>query len=365
MKRPSAYFSANTTEADAKFSNAARAAGATLTQVRHPLPGPAGEALFMSFARVGAPKAKKVLLVLSGTHGCEGFAGAAVQTGLLENHEALLAGGAAALVFVHLVNPWGMAWSRREDHENIDLFRNFHYHDDPIQPDPLFDVVDDAMDLPHYAQHSAEHKARVRSELIAQHGSEARLIAAIRRGQHHRPRSQMFHGTAPAWSLQVLRETLPPLLAGCRQLVVVDVHTGFGGYGVGTVMSYDAPGDPRHERIKRWMGGTVYTPGMDADIPAHPKSPFGFIADWVPGVKVTAAILEYGTFPPEETRDVFPLNHYYHVYGDPRSPAGREVGKRYRRFCYPEEPKWMGLVWARGYEVARCMMGGLLSWSRG
>lgn len=355
------YFSATTTEADAKFAAAARRAGATLAQVRHPRPGPGGEPLHVSFARAGAADARQALLVLSATHGCEGFAGAAVQTGLLDNLRALVPAG-VAVVLVHLINPWGMAWSRREDHDNIDLFRNFHYHDDPIEPDPLFDVVDDAMDLPHYAQHTPEKKARVRDELIAKYGSEARLIAAIRRGQHHRPRSTMYHGQAPCWSWHVLRERLPPLLAGVAQLAVIDVHTGFGPYGHGTVMSYDAPGDPRHERVKRWMGGTVYSPGMDADIPAHKKSPFGFIADWVTGLAVTSAILEYGTFPPEETRDVFPLNHHYHLYGDPLSPAGRAVGRRYRRFCYPEEPRWMERVWQNGADVVRRFGQGLQEW---
>src|SRR6185503_13268811 len=127
------------------------------------------------------------------THGVEGYAGAAVQTGLLGQLPGLLP-DETALVLVHLINPWGAAWSRREDHENIDLFRNFHYHDDPITPDPLFDAVDDAMDMPHYAQHTPEHKARVRDELIAKYGSEGKLIAAIRRGQHHRPRSATYHG---------------------------------------------------------------------------------------------------------------------------------------------------------------------------
>lgn len=356
------FFSATAAEADAKFAAAVDRAGAALTLVRHPQAGPAGEPLFVSIARAGAPGAKRALLVLSATHGVEGFAGAAVQAGVLETLRALPAD--TALVMVHTINPWGMAWSRREDHENIDLFRNFHYHDDPITPDPLFDVVDDAMDLPHYAQHTPEHKARVRDALIAQYGSEARLIAAIRRGQHHRPRSTTYHGNGPCWSLRVLREALPPLLAGCEKLAVLDIHTGFGDYGYGTVMSYDAPDDPRHRRVQQWMGGSIYTPGMDADIPAHSKSPFGFIAGWIPGLSVTAAILEYGTFPPEETREVFPLNHYYHLYGDPLSPEGRAVGARYRRFCYPEEPRWMELVWQRGDEVVRNMLRGLQDWGR-
>src|SRR5678816_48305 len=103
------------------------------------------------------------------------------------------------------------------------------------------------------------------------------------------------------------------------------------------------------DRVKSWFDGNVYVPGADADIPPHRKSPYGFIADWVSGVAVTAAILEFGTFPPDEFRDVFPANHYHHVYGNPRSEEGLRIGARYRRYFYPEEPQWVTSVWQRGH----------------
>src|SRR5690606_36616065 len=123
-----------------------------------------------------------------------------------------------------------------------------------------------------------------------------------------------YHGDHPSWSRNALQDVLSRYLAGCRQLAVLDIHTGFGQYGEGLTISYDAPGDPRHERVKRWFDGSIYVPGTDADIPPHRKSPYGFISEWVPGVAVTAAILEFGTFPPDEFRDVFSANHYHHIH---------------------------------------------------
>jgi hypothetical protein len=43
----------------------------------------------------------------------------------------------------------------------------------------------------------------------------------------------------------------------------------------------------------------------------------------VPSASVTAAILEFSTYPPEESRDCFPANHYFHLFGDPLSDEGR------------------------------------------
>jgi hypothetical protein len=83
----------------------------------------------------------------------------------------------------------------------------------------------------------------------------------------------------------------------------------------------------------------------------------------VPGLQVTAAILEYGTFPPDQYRDVFPANHYYHVYGDPRSEAGLRVGARYRHYLYPQEPQWMDQVWHRGRDAVHRMLTGAADWA--
>jgi Protein of unknown function (DUF2817) len=363
MRQPETYFSATVSEADQKFAAAASAAGATVDQIRHPLRGPDGEALNVSVAEAGNLSARKALLVLSATHGVEGFAGAGIQTGLLENFSALNVAPDTKLVIVHLINPWGAAWSRREDHENIDLFRNFLYWDRQSEPDPLFDAWDEAADLAHLGKRTpAENAARIRP-LVKAHG-EARIIAAVRRGQHHKPKSLTYHGQGPCWSTRVLHRIVRERLAGCERLGVIDLHTGFGDYGAGMVISYDLEGDPRLERVRRWMGGDIYMPGADADTPPHHESPYAFIARLVPGLDVTAAILEFGTFPPSETRDLFTASLYYQLYGDPCSPQGVETRRRVRRFCYPEEDGWKRSVWTRGHEVVGRMLAGLGSWSR-
>lgn len=360
MNEPTTYFSTTMTQAHAKFANAACNAGARVEVIPHPHHGPDGEVLQVAVARLGPSPASAALLVLSGTHGVEGFAGAGIQTGMLR--QGMVLPEDTAVVMVHLINPWGLAWNRREDHENIDVFRNSLYCADLVAADPLFDVIDDAMDLPHWPEHAPERDARMRAELTARHGGMVRLIAAVRHGQHHRPKSMSYHGNHPCWSRTVLQDVLCRQLVGCHRLAVLDIHTGFGEYGQGLVMSYDPPGDPRRERVGRWFNGAIYVPGADADIPPHSKSPYGFIAEWVPELAVTAAILEFGTFPPDEFRDIFPANHYHHIYGDPRSEQAMRVGMRYRHYFYPEEPCWIDAVWQSGQDAIRRMLVGLEHW---
>jgi hypothetical protein len=356
------FFSNDVTEADHTFLAACERAGVTPEFFENPLRGPAGEALNVGAATFGRPDAPKRLLVVSATHGVEGYAGAAIQSAWLAAAGADSLPAGTNVVLVHMLNPWGMAWDRRENENNVDLFRNLIYCDHPSEPDPLFDAVDDALDLQHWPDRANPQRRRRYLDLLAQHGQD-RLTAAIRRGQHHRPKSLSYHGNGPTWSKVTLDRIVAQRLRGARQIAVIDIHTGFGPSGHGTVMSYDLQSSAKHARVAEWHGGDIYTPGSDADIPDHrARLPFEWIESAVPGAQVTAQILEFGTFAPEESRRPFSANHYFHLFGDPRSAEGRLWGTRYRHFSDPPDPQWREAVVLRGKGVIDASLEGLARW---
>jgi hypothetical protein len=325
------------------------------------LPGPNGEVLNTTVCRLGSADASKRLLVLSATHGVEGFAGAAIQTGWINCHHGDLAPD-TAIVFVHQVNPWGMAWNRRENENNVDIFRNLNYMGHPGEADPLFDLVHETMDLANWDERTPEWLDK-REQLISLYGMD-RIIAAVRRGQHHCPEGMTFHGSGPEWSARVLLDVVDTELAGASHVAVIDIHTGFGEYGQPLVMSYDPPGSEQHTRVSDWFDGKIYTPGRDADIPSHLGSlPFAWMNTHLPDTAITAEILEFGTFDPTTIGEIFNANHHFHVYGDPLSAKGLEWGAKYRRYCYPEEEAWKELVWHHGEEVLAKTLRGLERWS--
>src|SRR4051812_22058337 len=111
-------------EAREDFLDAARAAGTRMTSTVHPERGLDDEELFVDVAEIGPADAADVVVVVSGTHGVEGYLGSALQ----RRHLASLdAGGASgpAIVFVHALNPYGFSWVRRVNEDNVDLNRNF------------------------------------------------------------------------------------------------------------------------------------------------------------------------------------------------------------------------------------------------
>jgi hypothetical protein len=141
MTAPAACFETTYSAARAAFLRAAADAGGELASWRHPLAGPDGAPLFTDTARFGAPAARRVLFVLSGTHGIEGFCGSGIQQFLLRGGVAARVPDGTALVFVHAVNPWGFAWLRRVNEDNVDLNRNFLDHGKPHPANADYDAL--------------------------------------------------------------------------------------------------------------------------------------------------------------------------------------------------------------------------------
>src|SRR6478752_4437833 len=116
-------FSPTYTVARQKFLAAAAARGLPVDSRVLDLPGAEGEALAIDVVRDGPANASKMLVVLSGVHGVEGFCGSAIQTGMLglgaPPHPD------TAVLHVHAINPFGFSHLRRVTQENVDLNRNF------------------------------------------------------------------------------------------------------------------------------------------------------------------------------------------------------------------------------------------------
>src|SRR6056297_2205585 len=116
--------SATYAESRRAFLDAAAAAHAVVTHHPHPLAGPDGGDLAVDVAELGPDTADDVVLVVSGTHGVEGYCGSALQRRWLETHTGDRPAG-VRVVMIHALNPYGFAWVRRVNEDNVNLNRNF------------------------------------------------------------------------------------------------------------------------------------------------------------------------------------------------------------------------------------------------
>ena len=355
-------FSSTPTEADAKFAKACLRAGIDRVIFTNPRPGPEGEALATTIARYGPAEASHAVVVVSGTHGIEGYAGGGVMCGVLEDHVSIELPPDTAIVFVHMINPWGLAWNRRENEDNVDLYRNFLYCDPPYPENPDFDLIADALTPPAWDGPIRSKADKFLADFVESRGRQE-LIRIIRAGQHRHPGSLTYHGQGPTWSKRVVDKIADGWLARCKRVAVLDIHTGYGPPGDGLIMSYDQPGTPGYAWLQEWFGN-VHVVGRDPRIPVHSRMPYDIIGDRLPGCRVRVVALEYGTVADQQMDvELNRASNFHHLRGDPLSAEGCEVQRRFRARYYVETDEWKAKVLRRGREVFRQTLSGMAHWS--
>ena len=136
-------FSDSYEEARNRFLNAAEAKKIDIQSYINPNIGSLKEQLSCDTAWMGPPNAKQVLVIISGTHGVEGFCGSGCQIDWMSrtNVEDLPTG--VALLFIHAINPFGFSWCRRVTEEGCDLNRNYLDFSKPL---PLNEGHDELAD---------------------------------------------------------------------------------------------------------------------------------------------------------------------------------------------------------------------------
>ncbi|MDE2564492.1 MAG: M14 family metallopeptidase [Burkholderiales bacterium] len=357
-----AYFSANYRQARQRFVEAAVAAGMTVQTHAHPLPGAEGEALAMDVARGGGFDAPALLIVSSGCHGVEGYAGSAVQNAVLADAALLGAAQAAgvALLFIHALNPHGYSHDRRVTHEGVDLNRNWVDFTRPLPANPGYDALAPLL-LPEHWPPGPEVQAGLMAYAQA-HGPRA-LQQAISGGQYRHPQGLFYGGTAPTWSHLTLRRVLRQHGRGCRRLGWIDLHTGLGPSGHGERILAARPDPATVQRARAWWGadgGSVTALHDGSSSSAELEGMMWQAAyDECPQAEFTGIALEYGTLPLEATVGALRADHWYAAH--PEAPAdGRAQARQAMRDAfYVATPEWQQQVLDQGLAAVRLGVAGL------
>ena len=156
---PVRHFAGTYVEARDKFFAATKALGLTVTRHIHPSArGAAGEELSLDVASLGDASAPAMLVLVSGTHGVEGFCGSGCQVGLLHDAEfvAAVRASGVAVVFVHALNPFGFSHLHRTNEDNVDMNRNFRDFAAPPPANTAYAEVHDFIVPAHVAAVAGE-----------------------------------------------------------------------------------------------------------------------------------------------------------------------------------------------------------------
>ena len=345
------YFPANYREGRAAFIKAADRAGLDITTRVHPaIKGPRGRPLFMDVACAGDRAAKRALMLISGTHGVEGYFGSGVQTGLLREGLAKRVPKGVRLIFLHALNPFGFAWDRRVNEDNADINRNFVDHRKP-PANPAYDALATWIapkDISHDAMTEANEKLR---DYAGEHGPFA-LQTAISAGQYSHADGVYFGGKRESWSATMLRDVIVEHLRGISKLVVIDYHTGLGDCGAAEMITEDLPDSAAYKRQKTIWGERIRSSEAGESLSAPLTGTIDkAMAKWMAKTELTFAALEVGTAPMREVFNALRKDNWLHLQKKPERSRWEEIKHDIRAAFYPDTEAWKHEVWEHAVET--------------
>jgi hypothetical protein len=356
------HFSADFGDARARFLRAAEKRRAVCFAYPIGPRGPHGEELCVDVAYVGPRDPGAVLVVSSGLHGVEGFAGSAIQHQLLTAQlDGLALPRAAGLLLVHALNPFGFATLRRVNEGNVDLNRNFLRHPDEHVPNPDYDHLYAAIN-PETLDDTAEQQAlQALRAFVGEHGAR-RLQEVVSAGQYDHPRGMQFGGDREEASNRIARQIVREHVRGTRA-AWVDVHTGLGAYGDFVMLTALGGENPAVRRGRAWYGAAAQSvsDGGAVATMCRGSSDLGLATEFDPACTVTFFAQEFGTYDPTRVFRAMRADNWLQFHGDADSERGRVIKAELREVFCPADPAWQRRVLDGGARVIQQACEGLAS----
>jgi hypothetical protein len=345
------YFSANYFEARNKFLDAASKAGGTVESHLNPNgAGPDGEPIYTDVAVFGDPAAPKVLMIVSGTHGNEGFCGSGCQVAYLQEGWVDQRQPDTCVIMVHALNCYGFANVRRVTEDNVDLNRNFVDHAQPYPDNAGYRQIHHLLVPEDWTPTSVKQANKELAIYRSEHGTEA-LQKAISGGQHSHPGGVFFGGTKPSWSNTLLRHIVAQYCLNKAHVALLDFHTGLGPNGVGELI-LDGDFEQSYARAQAWYNNEVTSveDGSSSSAKLTGMMCFAFL-DAIPAEKLTGVAIEYGTVNTAEVLHAMRFDNWINLHETPGTARWREGKQAIRDALYCDNDEWKDKVWARAQWV--------------
>jgi len=346
------FYGADYYQAREKFRDACAAAGGKVRSFLNPRKGPADRDLTTDVALFGPEDAEKLVIVVSGTHGPEGLAGSGCQVGWIKEGGADALPPDVAVLLIHMINPWGCAWGRRQTEDNVDLNRNFVDFGAPLPSNTNYDAIRDALTCPEWSGPMRD-EAQQQIKAFRQESGERAFASALFQGQYSDPAGIGFGGHASTWSNLTLHEILAIYAGSAKTVSVIDLHTGYGPFGWGTLLTTVEDNSRSLDLARAWFGESLLA------LRALPQGlPYDLVGDLGAGVvralpeaAVVPVVIEFGTYDVERLLRLQIEDCWLHHYGDPDSDLGHKIRGDLAHFFHPGVYDWLQMLHARAQQV--------------
>lgn len=331
-----------------------------VSHYEHPLKGRDGETLYTDVAEIGNPDATKWLIIISGTHGVEGYYGSMCQTLYLQGLDLHSLDADTGLLFIHLINPWGTSWLRRVNEDNVDLNRNFIDFTRPLQHNDEYDNIASVFNREAIEPEQRRINEQLWHDRAAEIG-ETSLRSQITAGQHQDPEGIFYAGQFATWSNQTLRAIFANLPKSCKQAICMDLHTGAGDFGHPMLMAITDHDYPGLEAAKKLFGPWLYTvhtamgntsdTGVSASVDGYTSQ---MLINAMQDKDFMQLVIECGTYSPGMLEHSLRFEHLHYLDGkDPggHQEPGHSLKTALLEHFFPHDQQWREIAWVRTRQI--------------
>jgi predicted deacylase len=335
------YFSPDYFTARSRFRQKAEKAGGRLAVLELDAKGPGGENLTIDIAWFGAERPRRVLFHSSGLHGSEGFAGSAIQLQFLEAPPQPPDDG--AIVLVHALNPYGMAWQRRVNEENVDLNRNFLGPDEAYAGAPeRYQGLDPFLNPPSPPSWDFFY---VKVLWLWVWDRDGKTKQAITGGQCEYPKGLFFGGKRLQQGPQRIQTWVGQHLASAEHLVAIDIHTGLGKHG-----DYKLHADKKnYERLRKTFGKRVIKLDPKGNVYALKGGFRTMFPRALPRTRVDFVSQEFGTYHALRVLHALREENRWHHYG--KGGVEHPTKQKLKETFGPDDDSWRQSVLSGGKQL--------------
>jgi len=313
--------------------------------------------------RRGRKASSKLVILSSGVHGVEGFAGSAVQRKLLSD---MLSGAlpvSCDVLFLHGVNPYGFRNLRRVNESNVDLNRNFYFKKEKVPQKEhnhgyrrLVSFLNPEHPFTFWWLEFLVHLLRFGGLLLRL--GPRHFMDSVVNGQFEYKRGIYYGGRRPQPVVKHLRRYFRKALADYRSILLLDIHTGYGEKDGLIFIQNAAPGSAEDKNIARIAG----------DVPLLRESTNGFYrtaGDFTdfpgrvfPKKEIYPLTLEIGTDGNMNLRGAITSSflvvaeNRIHHHGCMFASNRTKVKEKFLRLFYPARDDWKRAILTRSVKAA-------------
>lgn len=288
----------------------------------------------------------KILLITTGLHGIEGYAGNVFMQIFVKEFLPLIKHDEISLFLIHSINPWGMKNKRRVNKNNVDLNRNFLFHGDNLENESFL-KMQGYFDKKRIVKETDLNLIFSFFQLLpylVSLGTKG-ITEALTKGQYIDEKAVYYGGKGDQKETKYLKEVYDKIYINFDFVLHFDIHTGAGPKNKMIIInsSFDNQQKEKQERDFEYSPITKVSKDSFYEIS-------GDMIDYIykkyqNNSNFYSTCFEYGTFGEGLTGQLkslkaLVLENQAFYYGTKNIRIKSKIDKLFREMFFPEGEKW-------------------------